>query len=63
MMNFFKNIGENVMKWFDGVNFKAFADNLKYMGIGMLGIFVVIVAIILVITILQKFSRDDNAKQ
>ena len=60
MNNFFYNVGASVLNIFKDVNFKAFIDNTKYMGAGMLGIFVVIAVIILVITVLQKFSKEDK---
>ncbi len=60
MMNFFNKIGTAVLDFFSGVDYMAFVENLKYMGTGMLGIFVVIAVIIIVITVLQKFSKDDN---
>lgn len=37
----------------------AFMQNLKYMGIGMLSIFIVIGVIILVINLLNKASKED----
>ena len=48
----------------------AFVDNLKYMGLGMLGIFVVIVIVIITTYVLNLiFSRpkkkkdEDNASE
>ena len=35
-----------------------FFDNLSYMGIGMLGIFIVIGVIILITMALNKFTKD-----
>ena len=47
-----------------GVNFGAFVDNLKYMGAGMVGIFLVIGAIILSIVLLGKLTdRKKNDHQ
>lgn len=60
MMDFFYNIGLAVMNFFKDVNFKAFVDNLKYMGAGMLGIFAVIFVIIVIITVFQKISKSGN---
>ena len=41
----------------------AFVDNLKYMGLGMLGIFVVIVIVIVTTFVLNKiFSRPKKEK-
>ncbi len=37
-----------------------FVANLKYMGIGMLGIFVVIGLIILITYLLQRVFRQEN---
>ena len=36
----------------------AFVDNLKYMGIGMLVIFVIIGAIVLVTSLINKLTAD-----
>jgi len=36
----------------------AFVENLKYMGIGMLGIFIVTLIIILAVLILNKTTSD-----
>ena len=43
------------------MNFQPFAfiENLKYMGIGMLSILIVIGVIILVTNILNKSSKDE----
>ena len=39
----------------------AFIENLKYMGLGMLGIFIVIAVIILITVILNKvFNKFDK---
>ncbi len=40
------------------MNFMNFVDNLKYMGIGMLGIFVVIGVIILITMFLNKITEN-----
>ncbi len=37
-----------------------FVENLRYMGIGMLGIFVVIAIIILAVVLLSKISNNNN---
>ncbi len=37
-----------------------FIENLKYMGIGMLSILIVIAIIILVTVILNKTSKEEN---
>ena len=42
------------------INPMNFVYNLKYMGIGMLGIIIVIGIIILVTTILNKVSKDKQ---
>lgn len=44
-----------------GFNFNpgAFVDNLSYMGLGMLGIFVVIGVIIIVTSLLSKIKSKD----
>lgn len=39
------------------VNFKAFVDSLYYMGVGMLGIFIVIGAIILLTALMLRLGR------
>ena len=38
----------------------AFIENLKYMGQGMLGIFIVIGIIILAVYLLAKIGKNDN---
>ena len=38
----------------------SFIDNLKYMGVGMLSIFVVIGIIILIISLLTKISENKD---
>ena len=42
-----------------------FVDNLKYMGIGMLGIFIVIGAIVLLTVLLNALTaeKDDQGKK
>ena len=42
------------------MNFLNFVDSLKYMGLGMLGIFVVTVIIISVMVILNKIPADKE---
>jgi uncharacterized membrane protein len=42
------------------MDYMNFVKNLKYMGIGMLGIFVVIAIIILAVVILSKISNKNN---
>ncbi|MBQ3140915.1 MAG: oxaloacetate decarboxylase [Clostridia bacterium] len=37
-----------------------FIENLKYMGVGMLGIFIVIGLIMVVVMLLNKFIRPKN---
>ena len=37
-----------------------FVENLKYMGVGMLGIFIVIGLIMVVVMLLNKFIRPKN---
>ncbi len=44
------------------INIMNFVTNLKYMGLGMLGIIVVIGVIILITLLLNKIT-SDNAKQ
>ncbi len=61
-MNVFYNIGTSVLGLFKDVNFMAFVENLKYMGSGMLGIFVVIGVIILAVILLSKISKDKLEK-
>ena len=39
---------------------EAFIENLKYMGVGMLSIFVVIGIIILIISLLTKISENKD---
>lgn len=39
------------------INIMAFVDNLKYMGLGMLGIFVSIGVIVAVTVILNKITK------
>ncbi len=58
-MELFNNIGKTVLNFFERVNYQGFVENLKYMGAGMLGIFVVIGVIIIVITLLQKLSKEE----
>lgn len=45
------------------VNWMNFVDNLKYMGLGMLGIFVVIGIIILFTVLLNFFANLINKKR
>ena len=40
----------------------AFVDNLYYMGVGMLGIFVVMAAVIVLVAALNRFTRPKDAK-
>lgn len=40
----------------------AFIENLKYMGLGMLGIFIVIAVIILITVLLNKVFNSINKK-
>ncbi len=42
------------------INITNFVDNLYYMGVGMLGIFIVIGVIILITMLLNKFTKDKN---
>ena len=43
------------------MNVQAFIENLKYMGVGMLGIFIVIGIIVLSTMLINKiFSRRDE---
>jgi len=42
------------------INFQAFADNLYYMGVGMASIFIVIAAIIVMVLLLNRFTRSDK---
>ena len=54
-MNFLTNAGVNL-----DFNPMAFIDNLKYMGVGMLGILIVIGVIILVTMILNKVTAKKD---
>ena len=62
MNNFFYNVGASVLNVFEGVNFKAFVDNLKYMGQGMLGILVVMGVIIIVTVLLNTLTKKKDKK-
>ena len=45
------------------INPMAFVENLEYMGLGMLGIFIVIGLVVLVTIVLNKVTankKDDN---
>ncbi|MBE6883985.1 MAG: oxaloacetate decarboxylase [Ruminococcaceae bacterium] len=45
------------------INPMAFVENLEYMGLGMLGIFIVIGLVVLVTVVLNKVTankKDDN---
>lgn len=44
------------MNLFENFNAMAFVDNLKYMGLGMLGIFIVIGVIVLSVVVLNKVT-------
>lgn len=45
------------------INPSAFAENLKYMGLGMLGIFIVIGVIILSVVVLNKVTSPKREKK
>ncbi len=45
------------------INPMAFVDNLKYMGAGMLGIFIVIGVIVLSVVILNKVTAPKPEKK
>ena len=44
------------------INVKAFLDSLRYMGIGMVGIFAVTIVIVISMILLNKFTsrKSDN---
>lgn len=48
------------------ISVEAFLQSLKYMGVGMLGIFIVIAIIVLMVTLLNKvtshFDKKNNEK-
>lgn len=48
------------------ISVEAFLQSLKYMGVGMLGIFIVIAIIVLMVTLLNKvtshFGKKNNEK-
>ncbi len=61
ILEFFKSVGVAVLDFFSGVDFMRFVTNAKYMGIGMLTIFIVIGVIILFTMALNKiFSGKGN---
>ena len=45
------------------INPSAFAENLSYMGLGMLGIFIVIGVIILSVVVLNKVTAPKAGKK
>ena len=44
-------------------NYYAFVENLRYMGLGMLGIFIVIGVIILSVAVLNKVTAPKPEKK
>ena len=42
------------------IDFSAFVDSLAYMAKGLLGIFIVTVAIVLMMKLLEKFTRKSG---
>lgn len=48
------------------ISVEAFVQSLKYMGVGMLGIFIVIAIIVVMVTLLNKvtsrFGKKNNEK-
>ena len=48
---------------FENINPMAFVENLKYMGLGMLGIFIVIGVIILAVVGLNKVTAPKTEKK
>ena len=45
------------------INPAAFVENLKYMGVGMLGIFIVIGVIILSVVVLDKVTASKKTDE
>ena len=39
---------------------EAFVENLKYMGIGMLGVFLIICIIVVATSLLKTFTKNKN---
>ncbi len=61
ILEFFRSIGIAILDFFSGVDFMGFVDHSKYMGVGMLTIFIVIGVIILITMALNKiFSGKGN---
>ena len=54
ILEFFKSIGVAMLDFFNGVDFMRFVANAKYMGVGMLTIFIVIGVIIVCTMALNK---------
>lgn len=54
ILEFFKSIGVAMLDFFSGVDFMRFISNAKYMGVGMLTIFIVIGVIIVCTMALNK---------
>ena len=50
------------MNLFENFSAMAFVENLKWMGLGMLGIFIVIGVIILSVNILNKVTAPKSEK-
>ena len=46
-----------------GINVEAFIDSLRYMGIGMIGIFTVTIVIVLSMILLNKFTSKKPDKE
>ena len=46
-----------------GIDFGAFLDSLRFMGIGMIGIFAVTIVIILSMIVLNKFTSKKPDKE
>ena len=51
------------MNFFENVNPMAFVNNLRYMGLGMLGIFIVMGVIILSVVVLNKATAPKPEKK
>ena len=51
------------MNLFENFSAMAFVENLKWMGLGMLGIFIVIGVIILSVNILNKVTAPKSEKK
>ena len=51
------------MNLFENFNAMAFVENLKWMGLGMLGIFIVIGVIILSVLVLNKVTAPKSEKK